>query len=146
VDSSFGVGGRFGFRLSRRVDLEANLSYLQEPTQPTRLPGGLQGLFGIKSGWQGKDIALYAKARFGFLRYQDKNHSSQSCPDLLSTAPCYDTPPQIDIGGVIEFFRTLKVVPRVEVGDVMTLYRGRHSSSSETRHSLQIQVGAGLRF
>jgi hypothetical protein len=145
VESSFGVGGRFGYKLSGRIDLEGNINYFQDSSQDNRLPGGIQGLFGAKSGWRGRSIAFYGKLRFGFLHYEDTNHLSASCYRSPLDTPCFDTPMQIDVGGIFEFYRTHKFFPRIEAGDVMTRYRSQFGTV-DFRHSLQMQIGTGYRF
>jgi hypothetical protein len=63
----------------------------------------------------------------------------------------------MDVGGVLEFYPTKRILTRFDVGDTMIRYPSRDNPSSfttsppprlpsELRHNLQVTAGIGFRF
>jgi len=163
-----GLGGRFTFNLNKAIALEAagyffhgNCDFCQG-----ELTGRVtEGLYGVKAGKRFKKWGLFAKARPGFMRF------SKSAVDTFPAAGggvFFQLHPRtvfaMDLGGVLEFYPSKKVMVRFDLGDTVLRY-GRHTFSTVTAdpatgalvparftapaitlHSIQFTAGVGFRF
>jgi hypothetical protein len=164
------IGGRFTFNLNDHVALEGAVDFL------TRVPfiggttfgsHGFQGQFGIKAGRRFKRFGLFGKVRPGFLRFSDvvrllgTQVETRVIPGESIVVGIFGRGPktyfETDVGGVVEFYPTRRVVTRFDMGDTMIWYHGRVGSTfslrqsifrppDEMRHNFQLSAGVGFRF
>jgi hypothetical protein len=52
----------------------------------------------------------------------------------------------LDLGGVVEFYPSRRVVMRFDLGDTVVNFRGNFAGRSLTTHNLQFNAGVGYRF
>lgn len=123
-----GFGGRFTYNFNDNFALEAEINYF--PNDNGIIDNGrnngraTEGLFGIKAGKRFKNFGIFAKARPGFLSF------SRGFGDVVITGPPPAgspfpesefrprrlTHPVIDVGGVLEFYPSSRIVTRFDVG------------------------------
>jgi hypothetical protein len=133
--TTVGVGGRLTFNLMRYLAFEGELNYFL----PTGFNGddGLQGQFGVKSGLRFERFGVFGKARPGFVNR-------------------YGTAFSMDIGGVLEFYPSRRMIVRFDAGDTI-VHRGAAPFILTDRlfaaprwnyatHNLQLGAGIGFRF
>ena len=168
-----GFGGRFTYNLTDNFALEAEGNFFPLRNQFHALifiNGGqsVEGLFGVKIGKRYKRFGLFGKARPGFIRF------SQGRTEFDITEPTTDpfsitgrTKPlthfATDIGGVLEFYPSRRIVTRFDLGDTIihygemgftsvtgtpdgTLVPLHVFSGSNTAHNFQFSAGVGFRF
>jgi hypothetical protein len=187
-----GFGARFTYNVTNHIALEAEGNFFpgrnfhSEGSFFTRLnddsgvPGGhiYQGQFGVKAGKRFKKIGLFLKLRPGFvtftrvsqftgLRLKTFFHPSQGREVQLENAEFRigkATYLSTDVGGVVEFYPSRRMVTRLDIGDTTIrygIYRERlfevcplsspcptkvFERPAETRHNLQFSAGVGIRF
>jgi len=167
-----GVGGRFTYNLNKHVALEAAGYFF--PGKCDTCGGPLtgritEGLFGVKAGKRFQKWGVFAKARPGFITF------SRGAFDIVPTGAGglfpfrFDIHRQtnfaLDLGGVLEFYPSKKIVVRFDVGDTLIHYPSRTSNflipdpanpggallvpftnPAHTSHSIQFIGGVGFRF
>ena len=171
-----GFGARVGRGVNRYVSLEAEVNYFPRGRELTdeNFTGGrkLQGLFGVKVGKRYESFGLFAKARPGFVNFEQGD--LQRRPDLICPAVfppplgCVETKGRtdfaLDLGGVLELYPSRGTFIRFDAGDTI-LRSGAHvvpgklgfpnsavitnttvSLPAETTHNFQGGVGFGFRF
>jgi hypothetical protein len=187
-----GFGARFTYNVTNNLALEAEGNFFPGRHFPsegsffTRLnddpgvPGGhiYQGQFGVKAGKRFKRIGLFLKLRPGFVTFTTV---SQLADLRLKTFINPSTGREVqlenaefrfgkatylstDVGGVVEFYPSRRMVTRLDVGDTIIRYgifRERldvvcplsspcptqvFERPAETRHNLQFSAGIGVRF
>lgn len=184
-----GVGGRFTYNLNKHLALEAAGYFF--PGKCDGCTGEItghitEGLFGVKAGQRFKKWGIFGKARPGFARFGRGgfNISSVSslspggqiqCFGVTQTSPgsCFTfnvvskTHPVLDLGAVLEFYPSKRIVVRFDGGDTMIRHRGGTVNAlvvdpgnptsgipilgsftfpGYTRHSFQFIGGVGFRF
>lgn len=185
-----GLGGRFTHNINKHLALEAAGYFF-----PGHCEGCIgettghvvEGLFGVKAGKRFQKWGLFAKARPGFMSFSHAafnvsplsvggtSRGQIQCygPPSTGTLPCFRleqnrlTPAALDVGGVLEFYPSKRIVVRFDGGDTILRY-GRRSYNSlfadpanptsgipilapatdpaYTRHSFQFTAGVGFRF
>lgn len=160
--TSAGVGGRLTFDLSPWAALDAEISFFpnddfnQHLTIRPSLTGTLayhrqrtEGFLGLKVGRRWDRGGLFAKARPGFTRLVGKGLgcSGDPCALILVVPPNYRAEFAFDLGAVVEFYPSARIVTRADFGDVMI----RHRSTSPpcprcTSHNFTSRLGVGFRF
>ena len=170
-----GFGGRFTFNLNRSVALEAEGNFFPHKCVSCgRGPFGdsngniTQGLFGVKAGKRFQRWGIFAKGRPGVVSF------SQGDSKYVQTGTTGVFPFEFqrnrltnfafDLGGVLEFYPSKRIVTRFDAGDTMIHYGRRQSSffsfsdfdvppvlvpltlRAETRHNFQFSAGVGFRF
>jgi hypothetical protein len=120
--------------------------------------------FGMKVGRRFQHFGVFAKARPGFVLFSDVpvlvgtqtiNFEGQQfvVPVFESRRKTYFS---ADVGGVLEFYPSRRIVTRFDFGDTMIRY-GAHRASTfdaatpfvvpaSTRHNFQFAAGVGFRF
>jgi hypothetical protein len=168
-----GFGGRLTFNLNRSVALEAVGNFF--PHHCYYCSGGVtfgdnsgnitQGLFGVKAGKRFQKWGLFAKARPGVVSFSQGD--SQFVLNTLSGFSVVQnraTHFATDLGGVVEFYPSKRLVTRFEAGDTLIHYGQRQTNiltfnpttgapglipftvRSEIRHNFQFAAGVGWRF
>jgi hypothetical protein len=162
-----GFGARIGYNVTRYLTLEAEGNFFPRDRD---VEGGrkVQGLFGAKAGKRFTNAGIFAKARPGFVRLSrgDYRFGTGGCvavfpPPLACYQPVAKTSFAIDLGGVAEFYPSSHTILRFDVGDTIVRLDRRNAAAlsttgltglvvlpvaAETRHQLQVSVGAGFRF
>lgn len=181
-----GIGGRFTYNVTHDLAFEAEINYLPRreaafdfPTLVIGVPAGriLQGQFGVKAGKRFKRFGLFGKLRPGFVRFEKVNTFTGShefvffdsrIGEVRYQVPEYrfetETYASTDVGGVLEFYPSRRVVTRFDLGDTIIRYGVFREPSGdvcvlsapcppqiferppETRHNLQFSVGVAFRF
>lgn len=159
-----GLGGRITFNLNRNIALEAEQNYFPHGNFNDPARGGTlwQGNFGLKVGKRFGKFGIFGKARPGFARFS----RVQEVVDHVTTTDFNGNPiivPVIgerrktyfamDLGGVLEFYPSRKVLTRIDVGDTIIHYGDSLFpfgvgllEQSRTTHTLQVSAGIGFRF
>lgn len=168
-----GVGGRFTFNFNDQLALEAVLNYFPTINRDDFRTNGraTQALFGVKAGKRFRHYGIFAKARPGFISF------SRAIGDVVITGPPLPneafpeaefrprrlTHPALDLGGVIEFYPSRRLVTRFDAGVTLirvgrTTFQGFAAGpndtvvvepitiAGETRSSFQFSAGIGYRF
>jgi hypothetical protein len=160
-----GVGGRFGYNLSRHVALEGEVNFFPHAYKHwvTPLSGGriTQGLFGVKAGVRKEHFGFFGKARPGFLRYgrtvanvRFPNGNGPDPRDPFGFEFGSTTHFALDLGGVVEYYPSRRTILRLDIGDTLIRYAnipvfnssGQLINVTERQHNAQIGVGFGFRF
>jgi hypothetical protein len=175
-DTEPGFGGRFTFNLNRSIALEAVGNFFPHncrfcgrgPVAGDNSGNITQGLFGVKAGKRFEKWGIFGKARPGIVsfsggdsRYVDTG-AAGSFPFELRRQRLTNF--AADLGGVLEFYPSQRLVTRFEAGDTLIHYGSRQTNffsfdpttgnsfllpfttRSETRHNFQFAAGVGWRF
>lgn len=172
-----GVGGRFTFNLTDTIAAEAEMTFFPRraespvPVFGARTPGRItQGLFGVKAGRRFDKFGIYGKARPGFIRFGRAFRGTQAATNIFgSTIFVADnggrTDPAVDVGGVLEFYPSRRIVTRFDAGDTIIRFReltyrfqppppagpvqppvAAATLPGHTQHNFQFNAGIGIRF
>jgi hypothetical protein len=161
--TSAGAGGRVTVELSKWLSLDGEINFYPNDdfrfrsTFPFSGDDGLiyhrrraEGFVGLKIGQRGERIGVFAKARPGFNRLTDRGVEcgGDVCALILLIAPEYGTEFAFDVGGVVEFYPSSRLLARVDVGDVIIRTRniGAPPCSSCSSHNFTTRFGVGVRF
>ena len=171
-DTEPGFGGRLTYNINRSVALEAVGNFFPHSCRFCGASGAdnsgniSQGFFGVKVGKRFDKWGIFAKARPGITSFSKGDGS------YVATGPSPLFPFQFvqkrsnnfaaDLGGVLEFYPTKRLVTRFEGGDTLIHYRSRTTNvpvfdgvgfsllpittRAETRHNFQFSAGIGWRF
>jgi len=167
-----GLGGRFGYNVSKYIAFEAEINIF--PGASDREAGRkIQGLFGVKAGKRFKRVGVFGKARPGFIRFQKADYAfgslkDQVCPlQIPSPVACYHPIARsrfaFDLGGVLEIYPSRRTLIRVDLGRttfkldersvawLRTFAVGEgfdviQAAPAETFHKFQPSIGFAFRF
>lgn len=168
-----GFGGRFTFNFNRSVALEAVGNFFPHKCRFCGRTGEnsgniTQALVGVKAGKRFEKWGIFGKARPGIVSFSDGESGYVSVANG-STFPFEfrqnrATYFAVDLGAVLEFYPSKRIVTRFEGGDTLINY-GRRTGNffsidpltgntilvpftlrSETRHNFQFVAGVGWRF
>ncbi|HEX8459241.1 MAG TPA: outer membrane beta-barrel protein [Pyrinomonadaceae bacterium] len=160
-----GFGGRVTYNLTDNLALETQFDLFpsRERFRGFRNGGRItQGLFGVKAGKRFEKFGIYGKARPGFTSFgagrEDVVILSPPPNTVFGFEPHRETHFSTDVGGVLEFYPTRRIVTRFDAGDTIIRY-GRNTTTllsetgvqpftipGETRHNFQFSAGVGFRF
>ncbi|HVQ39384.1 MAG TPA: outer membrane beta-barrel protein [Pyrinomonadaceae bacterium] len=168
-----GFGGRFTFNLNRSVALEAVGNFFPHKCNYCGSGGAAgdnsgniaQGLFGVKAGKRFQKWGIFAKARPGVVSFSEGDSDYfLNLPSGFGITQKRGNHFAGDLGGVLEFYPSQRIVTRFEAGDTMIHYGQRQihiltfnpitnaptlipfTTRSETRHNFQFSAGVGWRF
>ena len=166
--TNLGLGGRVTYNLTRNLAVEAEGNYFTRDNQNfSAVPGGhlYQGRFGAKIGKRFEHFGLFGKIRPGFVGfsqvYQLISTHEVSFFGRTFTLGEFATRRKLfyatDVGGVLEFYVSRRVMTRIDFGDTIIRYGEAQTGSPflsiailrrppETRHNLQFNAGVGFRF
>jgi hypothetical protein len=158
-----GIGGRFSASLSRWITADVEVNFF--PNDDIVLPVSsfapdlrvayarrrADAFAGVKVGWRGERLGIFAKARPGLTRltHQGLSCAGEVCALMLFVLPEYRTEFALDLGGVVEVYPSGRTVARVELGDTMIRHRSAAPpcpSGACTSHNIATRFGMGLRF
>lgn len=163
VVTDVGFGGRFTFNLTPGFALEVQTDFYPKEIVffiNNERAGGrlLQTQAGIKAGKRFEKFGVFGKARPGVVSFSSTLKLDDSNPRILIFRETRGTYFSMDVGGVLEFYPTRRIVTRFDGGDTMIFYRGGLGSvtfpspvpfvivPSETIHNFQFSAGVGFRF
>jgi hypothetical protein len=168
--TELGVGGRFSYNINKHVALEA-AGYFFPGRCDTCFSGTTgrttEGLFGVKAGKRFEKWGIFGKARPGLISFEKGFFDLvpvSSNPVVFRLDFHRQTNFALDVGGVLEFYPSRRIVVRFDGGDTIIHY-GQHPFStvsndpvtgvlvpaqftvpSFTRHNFQFIAGVGFRF
>jgi len=163
-DTNVGLGGRVTFDLARWVSVEGEYQFIPsdelEFTSVTTdgSVAGLRyerrrstGLFGLKAGYRGERVGLFAKVRPGFTVLADRGIDclGDVCALMLLAVPEYRSEFALDFGSVVEIYPSTRWLARVDVGSLMIRHRSTAppcAAGDCTTFNLATSFGMGVRF
>jgi hypothetical protein len=160
-----GFGGRFGYNVNKYVALEAEANVLprrnlNEVFQNRRT----QFFAGVRAGRRWEKFGLFAKVRPGAMNFENYGTRGPCTATPPGSQDCFDDARTFfaaDLGGVVEYYPSERVIFRVDAGDTVIRFRdsgpvtfppiGTSPGSSvyrraETTHNFQMTFGLGFRF
>jgi hypothetical protein len=166
TENAVGVGGRVTYNLTDyfAVEAEGNLFPSDLSTDYTRGGASQQVQAGVKVGKRWRRFGLFAKARPGFVSFEDTlrpnvQQSGGLPPPFFTLDRERKTHFSMDVGGVLEFYPSRRMLVRFDAGDTI-IRHGEHDefqsfivgggfiapAPSETKHNFQFAAGVGFRF
>ncbi len=168
-ETRIGFGGRFTYNVTNNIALEAEGNFFPKSDKPRDLsvPGGaiFQAQFGVKVGKRFSKFGVFGKVRPGFVRFTEAsqqtgtrtitfNNQQYTVGDFRIGKENYFS---TDVGGVVEFYASRRIVTRIDFGDTIIRYGVYRRASfvlsqpfverpPETKHNFQFSVGIGFRF
>jgi hypothetical protein len=171
-----GFGGRLTYNLNKHVALEAAGFFF--PRRCSFCAGQQngrisEGLFGVKAGKRFEKWGIFGKARPGLISFSDGKFNVVPITVNPPTGPGAFpfqfvtnrlTAPAVDLGAVLEFYPTKRIVTRIDLGNTLIHYSpqttnflfidpatgkttlGTSTIPAQNRGSLQIIAGVGFRF
>jgi hypothetical protein len=164
-----GVGARFTFNLNRSVAFETAGYFYPEKCFSCRNGGNMsQFVAGVKAGKRFEKWGIFGKARPGFVSFSRGEFNpviaapGSSLPFEFETNRL--TTFAADLGGVVEFYPTKKIVTRFDAGDTIIHFGSRTingvafnpitqqvtlipiTEPARTTHNFQFTAGVGFRF
>jgi hypothetical protein len=109
-EKPLGAGGRFTLRLNRFVSLDSEVNRYPVGGTIAIFPM-TQVLAGARVGLMLGSVGIFGKIRPGFSAY-----------DATEYRPGIGTKPNLDIGGVLEFYSRRHVGARIDVGSTIFFY------------------------
>ena len=165
-----GLGGRFTYNLNRSVALEA-AGYIFPHRCGFCGTGRIsEGLFGVKAGKRFEKWGILGKARPGLVSFSKGAFNvvplGGGGPFPFTLEPKRLTNFALDVGGVLEFYPSRRIVTRFDFGDTMVRFGRRTTgfqlntdpitgvttlgapiiSPAYTGHTFQFMAGVGFRF
>lgn len=170
-----GFGGRFTYNITDNFAVEAETNFFPERAE-VNVPGenrgrAIEGLFGIKIGKRFNKFGIYGKARPGFISFSEGRVNIFPAAASSNQFPIFDerrsrlTNFARDIGGVLEFYPSRRIITRFDAGDTIIRYDNRTINGitnfnpatnqftfgtitiqGDTRHNFQFSAGVGFRF
>jgi Outer membrane protein beta-barrel domain len=161
-----GGGVRFTYNVSDSLALEAAAYSYQRLRFSDGAVGGnpAQMQFGVKAGRRFRSFGLFAKARPGVVFLSGVRVTGTQVLNFEGqqfVVPTFEGRRRsnfsTDVGGVLEFYPSRRLVTRFDFGDTMIRYGSRRSLiftdpatnitlPAETRHNFQFTAGVGFRF
>jgi hypothetical protein len=174
TENAAGFGARITYNLTDYFAVEAEGNVFPTGTLPTFVTGGKaeQGQFGVKVGKRYKRFGVFAKARPGFVSF---DNTIKLTSILIARVPGGVVRPftvfgserkthlSTDVGGVLEFYPSRRLLVRFDFGDTIIRYREHNDvgqtnaivtrdelpivkAAAETKHNFQFTAGVGFRF
>lgn len=161
-----GFGGRFTYNLNRSFALEAAGYFFPKRCFDCRENGRMtQVVAGVKAGKRFDTWGVFAKARPGFATFSEgETDAVLAGPNTLAFQQRRVTGFATDIGGVLEFYPSKRIVTRFDAGDTMIFFRDRVKAipifsqpngpiviipaprPARTSHHFQFTASVGFRF
>jgi hypothetical protein len=158
-----GVGGRVTYNLTNNVALEAQFDFFPYDRRFRGFRNGgriAQGLFGVKAGKRFEKFGIFAKARPGFTSFSaGREEVIVLSPTVIDFRPHRETHFSTDVGAVLEFYPTRRIVTRFDAGDTIIRYgdtngtfftgtgtTGQFPIPGDIKHNFQFSAGVGFRF
>jgi len=136
-EAPFGIGVRFFLNFTGYAAMDSEFTHY--PANPSGNFGETTAMAGLKSGWRGDRIGIFAKSRGGLWHFGGRFF------DLRLNRK---TIPAADLGGVLEYYPSPRTAVRIDLGDTILFY-GDQSLLGFTGHLGTVhnfQPGFGLSF
>jgi hypothetical protein len=140
-ETPYGIGARLFFHLNSGNALDAEVVHYPENSSGNFGETGL--LIGSRHGRRWQRFGVFGKARLGAMHFGG---------DFYRTRLDKKTFVMTDVGGVLEYYPSRRVVLRIDAGDTIlfygshALFRGPNSPPLGTVHNFQPAFGFGFRF
>ncbi|MGZ8845544.1 MAG: hypothetical protein ACXW3C_03685 [Pyrinomonadaceae bacterium] len=169
--TELGVGGRFTYNLNSHVALEAAGYYFPNNCNFCGRNSGRvsEGLFGVKIGKRFNKWGIFGKVRPGVLSFSKGQFdivslTSSTVPLSFVTVEKRLNTFAIDVGGVLEFYPTKRIITRMDFGVTGNHYGSRttnfpvldpvtgtyslrpFTTPAQNLGTLQLTFGIGYRF
>jgi hypothetical protein len=162
-----GVGARFTFNLNRSLAFETAGYLFPRHCDSCRNAGNMsQVVAGVKVGKRFENWGIFAKARPGLVSFSrgEFNPIFVAPPGLIQVETNRITSFASDLGGVLEFYPSPRIVTRFDVGDTIIHFKRRtvngvafnpvtgeftvfpFTRPARTSHNFQFIAGVGFRF
>jgi hypothetical protein len=166
-----GFGGRITYNVKKSVAVEAVGYFFPHKCRFGFCVSDNQGnateaLVGVKVGKRFEKWGIFAKARPGLMSFSQGNSGyivTGSGPFAITFQHDRATHPAFDLGGVLEFYPTKRLITRFDAGDTLIHYSRRTENfifyditgtptlfpftrPAETRHNFQFAASVGFRF
>src|SRR5215216_298680 len=164
-----GIGGRFTYNLNRVFALEAAGYFFPKRCFQCRNNGRItEGLGGVKVGKRFENWGIFVKARPGVVSFSQGTFNVVDNPATPAFPISFElsrlTTFATDIGGVIEFYPSKRIVTRFDAGDTIMHFRRRTANTlifnpitdeistvpitipARTTHHFQFIASVGFRF
>jgi hypothetical protein len=110
-----------------------------------------EGFLGVKVGYRGDRVGVFGKFRPGVTRLANRGlgcTGGEQCWLILPVAPVYESQFAIDVGGIVEFYPTSRLVTRIDVGQLVVPNRPplARCLPACTSSTLATRIGVGVRF
>lgn len=166
-----GLGGRLTYNLNSHFAIEAAGYFFPQECGCGRHAGQTaEGFFGVKIGKRFNKWGIFGKARPGLMS------SSRGQVDIVTIGIPATNPPSfifvekrlttfaMDVGGVVEFYPTKRIITRLDFGSTIIHYgphtfnfqsfnpitgavtSQRSTTPAQNRGTLQLMAGVGFRF
>jgi hypothetical protein len=143
------IGGRFSWNFARHFALDAEIeaSPFRTTNLTTSYQGGhlLQAFGGPKSGKRWNRFGAFGKFRLGLDSY------SAVIKGVTSTTPLIfqlgrRTDPSFDVGGILEFYVSRRILVRYDFGDTIIHYNAGAIAPSVVKNNFQFTTAVAFRF
>jgi hypothetical protein len=164
-----GVGGRFTYNLNKVFSLEAAGYFFPRRCLSCRNNGRVtEALGGVKVGKRFNSWGIFAKARPGVVSFSEGEFNIRHVPssifDDIEIERNRLTNFAADLGGVVEFYPSKRIVTRFDAGDTLIHFSRRttnvvifdpvtsgftlapFTSPARTTHNFQFMASVGFRF
>lgn len=158
-----GIGGRAAYDITNWASLEAEANVF--PNEQVTIDNETSGVsnlqveyrrrraeafFGPKLGVRFQRVGIFGKVRPGFAKLTDRGTlcTGSGCAAANLAVPSYRTEFAMDLGGVLEFYPSNRIVARLDLGD--TAIRDRSTAppfhGNAMSHNFASRIGFGFRF
>lgn len=164
-----GFGGRFTYNLNRVFALEAAGYFFPKRCFQCRNSGRItEGLAGVKVGKRFEKWGIFGKARPGVVSFSEGTFNVVDNPAAPAFPISFElsrlTTFATDVGGVLEFYPSKRIVTRFDAGDTIMHFRRRTADMvifdpitgdislvpitlpARTTHHFQFMASVGFRF
>ena len=165
-----GFGGRFTYNLNETFSLEAAGYFFPKRCFQCRNAGRItEGLAGVKVGKRFEKWGVFAKARPGVITFSEGTFDVRTPVVGFPLVPIEFelsrlTTFAMDVGGVVEFYPTKRIVTRFDFGDTIIHFKRRNIDTilldpvtntftvgtfpepARTSHNFQFVTSVGFRF
>ncbi len=165
-----GLGLRFTYNLNEMFAIEAAGYFFPKRCSDCRNAGNIgQGLAGVKVGKRFEKWGVFAKARPGAISFSQGAFDAFPPANGSLFSPIEIVPKRVtafamDVGGVVEFYPTRRIVTRFDLGDTIIHFNRRTMNTvsfndvtntitpttfpipARTSHNFQFMTSVGFRF
>lgn len=164
-----GAGARFTFNFNRMVAVEAAAYFFPKNCHSCTNNGHMsQGVAGVKVGKRFEKWGIFAKGRPGFVSFSQGEFNpvptGTGGPFPFEVEVNRITSFAVDVGGVLEFYPSRRIVTRFDVGDTIIHFKRRTVNAigvdpvteeltffpvtrpARTTHHFQFVASIGFRF
>src|SRR2546423_3693355 len=145
TENAAGIGARVTYNFNDHFAVEAEGDFFPVGLQQNFATGGKveQAQFGVKWGKRWKKFGIFAKARPGFVSFDNKIKITRelfapfpgATPRFFNIfTPERKTHLSADVGGVLEFYPSRRMLVRFDIGDTIIRFRERNEHNYLLRY------------